>query len=1136
MLEFEFNSDNSQIGFRLQYLEVLNWGTFHHKIWRIEPGGNNALLTGGIGSGKSTLVDALTCLLVPHHKITFNKAASAETKERSLVSYIKGYFKHEKDELSGKEKPVSLRYTSETDCTFSVILANFNNQGFEQNITLAQVFWMKDDKPQKLLLISKKPLNIKTHFTQFSEIPELKRKLKEQQAYLEVFDDNFLQYSQQFRRYFGMNSDKAIDLFYQTVSMKSVSDLTTFVREQMLEKTDVKSQIEELKKRFSDLTKTHDALVRLREQKEILEPLTGFSTQIKETTQRIKHIEVLVELLPAFFASQKFDLLQIEIQEAYLKLNQLNNLLKQIAEELEQKRQASSQIRQDIYQNGGRRLEEIDRLLQEAENRKKIKKEKHNQYISLTTLLNFSISNTDKTFYNNLQKGQHLVPALEEEQAILEKKQFDKKIESRDIDEKINSETEELNSLKRRKTQLPDNMLNLRQQLIADLDIAEAEIPFIGELIKVRDTEKEWEGAIERLLHGFGLSLIVPEKHYARISYYVNSRSLQVKTLSLDKANPKGQRLEYFKVPATLKYKVLQDTATDSVLHKLEIKPNNIYEEWLEQELQKRFNLRCVALEDFQRQQDVLTKEGQFKTGDIRHVKDDRRELWDCRHYVLGWTNFEKIKAVQESLNNHKRIQTEVTQVLTSLKSALDNNKNSQKKLHQFLNIINWQELNWEDEAKTITSLQREQQELKNSNNILQTLQDKLDAILNTIKIQLEQEKELTKTVGSIESEVKLYQTQLEKCLQDREPYFKPEAIPFYASLEALVAEKKLTVKNIDTIANSIRNSFTDKHSEKEKLTESINKAKLSIIKLMKDYNVKFISESADLSPEPESIAEYEGKLNNIIQQDLPRHEKKFKELLNENTIRDITAFDNKLDIHQKSIREKIGNINGHLKDIVYDNSLDTFIELEMIPNPNKYITDFKNDLKACYASILSTEDAYNEERFKKVKTILDRFTSQATTDVEWTNLVTDVRNWSQFNAYERYRADNTPKEFYSGTSGKSGGQKEKLAYTVLASALAYQYGLTYGEPKSKSFRFVVIDEAFGRGDDASTQFGLNLFRKLNLQLLIVTPLQKIHVIENHVNAVHYISNPDGNNSEVQNLQIEEYKEEKIKTQMAALL
>ena len=93
---------------------------------------------------------------------------------------------------------------------------------------------------------------------------------------------------------------------------------------------------------------------------------------------------------------------------------------------------------------------------------------------------------------------------------------------------------------------------------------------------------------------------------------------------------------------------------------------------------------------------------------------------------------------------------------------------------------------------------------------------------------------------------------------------------------------------------------------------------------------------------------------------------------------------------------------------------------------------------------------------------------------------------------------------------------------------MAYQFGLKIGEPKSKSFRFAVIDEAFGKGSDSSAEYGLELFKKLNLQLLIVTPLQKIHIIENYISSVNYVSNTEGNNSEIQNLTVEEYRDAKF--------
>lgn len=65
-----------------------------------------------------------------------------------------------------------------------------------------------------------------------------------------------------------------------------------------------------------------------------------------------------------------------------------------------------------------------------------------------------------------------------------------------------------------------------------------------------------------------------------------------------------------------------------------------------------------------------------------------------------------------------------------------------------------------------------------------------------------------------------------------------------------------------------------------------------------------------------------------------------------------------------------------------------------------------------------------------------------------------------------------------------------------------------------------MIDEAFGRGSDESAQYGLRLFQQLKLQLLIVTTLQKIHIIEPFVANVGFVSNQHGRDSKLRNLSI----------------
>jgi uncharacterized protein YPO0396 len=57
----------------------------------------------------------------------------------------------------------------------------------------------------------------------------------------------------------------------------------------------------------------------------------------------------------------------------------------------------------------------------------------------------------------------------------------------------------------------------------------------------------------------------------------------------------------------------------------------------------------------------------------------------------------------------------------------------------------------------------------------------------------------------------------------------------------------------------------------------------------------------------------------------------------------------------------------------------------------------------------------------------------------------------------------------------------------------------------------------------------LRLFAQLNLQLLIVTPLQKIHIIEPFVASVGFVHNEEGRTSKLRNLSIEEYRAEKAR-------
>ena len=294
----------------------------------------------------------------------------------------------------------------------------------------------------------------------------------------------------------------------------------------------------------------------------------------------------------------------------------------------------------------------------------------------------------------------------------------------------------------------------------------------------------------------------------------------------------------------------------------------------------------------------------------------------------------------------------------------------------------------------------------------------------------------------------------------------------------------------------------------------------------MQKFKQEYPEDTVEMVATVDAIPEYRKFYEKIKTEDLPRYEDRFKQLLNEGTIKDIAIFKSQLETNAKQIEKNIKAINESLKTIEYSSG--TYIELSSEKIQDVDIKDFQLQLRNCLEGAFDEKNPYSENKFNLVKKILDRFNSGSPVDINWTNRVTDVRNWFTFSAVEKYLFDNSEKEFYSDSSGKSGGQKEKLAYTILASALAYQFGPAGDNPKSKSFRFVMIDEAFGRGSDESTRYGLDLFKKLDLQLLIITPLQKIHIIENYINCVHLVSNENGSNSMSRDIPIQEYHETKL--------
>jgi uncharacterized protein YPO0396 len=1110
MLGLDFVADDALSGFRLQRLEVFNWGTFDGRVWTLALDGKNGLLTGDIGSGKSTLVDAITTLLVPAQRIAYNKAAGAESKERTLRSYVLGHYKSERNEVTGAAKPVSLRDHN----SYSVILGVFHNAGYDQTVSLAQVFWMKEaqGQPARFFVAAERGLSIAADFAHFgSDLTQLRKKLRALGADLE---DSFPKYGAWFRRRFGIDNEQALELFHQTVSMKSVGNLTDFVRGHMLEPFDVVPRIQALINHFDDLNRAHEAVLKAKRQVELLAPLVTDCDRHREQAAELESLRAGREALKPYFAELKLGLIDRRLRLLAEEHARLATQKERHTEQRDHQRREADRLKRAVAEQGGDRLEQLAVEIRDFERERGRRQQRAERHATLLAAIDESPAGDEAAFIAQRRRLADRREDLSQQEADLQNQSTEWEVSLREGRREQGRLAEEVVSLKARRSNIPATQVAMREALCAALGLKEEAMPFAGELIQVREDARDWEGAIERVLHNFGLSLLVPDAHYAEVAAWVDRTHL-------------AGRLVYFRVRSN-RQSDLPELHRDSLVRQLAIKPDSAFYPWLERELAHRFNYACCPTpEQFRRETRALTRAGQIKAPGERHEKDDRHRLDDRSRYVLGWSNAAKI-AVLEAQKQALEIR------LSEIGARIARAQGEQAQLRQRLDALtalhefdDFRDLDWRSCAAAIARLRDEIARLEAASDTLRELNAQFETAQTALQASEQALSAIDQELGGVAAKREVAEAQRQQTVALLADLAGEVRTRMDALRAEVLGEHQLSVESCDNRERELRDVLQARMDAEAKRLERLTE---KIIKAMSAFKDAYKLETADFDASLEAAFEYRNLLDQLGRDDLPRFEARFKELLNVNTINEIANFNAQLARERETIKERIARINESLAQIDYNPG--RYILLESQLSPDAEIRDFQAELRACTEGALTGSDdaQYSEAKFLRVKTIIDRFRGReglSDQDRRWTAKVTDVRNGFLFAASERWREDGTEFEHYSDSGGKSGGQKEKLAYTILAASLAYQFGLEWGAVRSRSFRFVVIDEAFGRGSDESAQYGLKLFQQLNLQFLIVTPLQKIHIIEPFVASVGFVHIEGGRASKLRNLSIEEYRAHK---------
>jgi len=640
-----------------------------------------------------------------------------------------------------------------------------------------------------------------------------------------------------------------------------------------------------------------------------------------------------------------------------------------------------------------------------------------------------------------------------------------------------------------------------------------------------------WESAIERLLHHFALQLIIPDQYYGKVSQYVNQHDLRGRII-YQKFNKKAVAPNIF-----------HSSDPDELITKLEFK-DSAYTEWVKNEISLKFNYICTDdLETFRLSDKALTSAGQIKNA-ARHEKDDRPEIKNRQFYILGWDNKEKISVLKEAVTQLNGRISEAEKTITYLQNQETRIRKSTESITSFLSFDTYKKIDWWTLSAQIQENTSRIAELQETNDRVKTLKEQMEGLVQSIAV-LTGELDTTKdNLRALEASIGQQQQKLRDAINTLNTYEGMAVEEQLSRFERqFIQDVEVNIENIDGLRTrrqqklgddigNLKDRLRELESEAEGLMRAFIQPERYLVDQFEDWN----ADTHRLRDRAEFIDEYLATLTRLEEQELVEYKLQFKKYLNEEMITKMSDFQTWLEMQEEEIDGNIETLNGSLEKISFKSNPPTFIQLDSEKDYSPKVKLFKSQLNDWKPNLVEFErtkdDNILEQSFNKIKSTLDYLAQ----DENMRKEVLDVRNWLKFKAVEHHREDPS-KIFrsYTGTAKLSGGESAQLTYTILGSAIAYQFGIHSEGLNTNSFRFICVDEAFSKQDDEKARFLMELCKQLHLQVMVVSPAkaEEVAIVEPYIARVHFVQRKDNRHSVLYDMpikQLQEHREQYLQT------
>lgn len=1077
---------------------LCNWGGISHKVLEFNEYIN--LFSGMSGSGKSTVMDAIQMLLYGSMSSNFlNKAADDSKNKRSVFSYLRGEQKDGSANRSNRDfRTIVVLELEDTGAkTNTCIGAWFEVRKSDTGINKYCFFSHSGKMPEGGYIneagmhYSYKELQSLIEARQKSRNNrgrvDVNRIYSSMEAYITNLNDTIFGFIDGGRFRTMQKSAIALKMTNGTgqfirdyMFTKSEGDVIEKLSEQLGAYREIKEKIDDVKKRIDLLSVVQDKGVAL--------TIAQGDAQLMKS--KLKCVDIISW-------KKKIEICQTKLEVCQEEKNRLEQEKAQCTEAEEILLKELVQVQADLQSSD---LGSKKQHLSDLETQAKMLAENSGQWRGIISRLQqWNISEMAQDYVSNvlLEQISDFVSRKIDEEACVELQKLIQD-EKKEIDElrkdcernleKVQQELDEVKTLindmqNNRKTYSP----NLRQakevleHKLSNLYGKKVQVNVFADLFDVVD--EEWKNAIEGRMGNLKYALVT-EPQYAHNAAETLRDLKRFEEVTLINSN------------AIVK-------ADKNVL------PNSLYEavtttyDYVDACLKHYLGriIKCRSVAELEKVREGVTPECYSYSNYIfRHLRQKDYTIGACIGSTVSKKMLLEYKEKQEKLSKKQMdLSTRAYgfreimefETLSNYTPAL---LISLSKASEILEGILEEKRELEEEIRKLSEgeyrlLAERKQELEQK---YQELREKLNRCATQIEGRV-------RDIADIESTIRFNEERLE------------EAELGYVSNEKTEQEivEELQRVSSKTLSERFRIKVEELEGQAEELQAELNEARMAYIA---------VYPSSGFTGGERSNEVYMEKLNDYRKNYEPQYQQEFDQQCGKvyQTLRENIVAKIHNDIRE-AVRHK-NEINRMLRDTNFADSVYQ-IKIEAAQNEDgqfyEMLTakelDTKNVSRYEIEGQLSLgEDEFYQKYEKKLNLLMEKFMPPRSNDEAFLELsrkemekYADYRTYLHFNMYEQVEDENGIRENYvDEMAGRdSGGEGQNPKYVALLAGFAMLY-MDQSNRDSK-IKLVLLDEAFSKMDQKRSEVCLKYARKLNLQLIVCVPDERLSSLIRNVDCIY---------------------------------